>query len=163
MKPYNWVTNIWEVGHPFSLQSEPIWTVTDGAFALEPPAWCLQKLGDLAAKAPLSTDFWYFGVKPQQARTCLTWVLWGVMLLCLDKPSGGRRVRWSGPPLFIFCLKATCLPCIDEGLLMSVACNIQHNSMWSSGVQKPLDPAEWGALCQKKTNNNSAADSHPFM
>lgn len=122
-------------------------------------------------------------VKLWQARTCLTWVLLGVILLCLDKPSGGVRVKWSvsvtachpphpattssASPGFSFCLKATCLLSIDGSLLTSAASNIPHSNLWSSVmVQRPLTSVEWEALFSKKKerkNNNCPADSHPFM
>lgn len=55
------------------------------------------------------------------------------------------------PPAFTFCLETTCLQSIDGGLLTSLVSNISHNNLWSSWVQKPLNPAEWGTLCLKKT------------
>lgn len=94
MKPWNWVTNMWEVGHPLPFSR---WTCMNCeemrllwglciVFAEASPPRC---------RTSLSVDFWYFEVKRRQARACLTRVLRGVMFLCLDKPSGGWRVRWS--------------------------------------------------------------------
>lgn len=61
-----------------------------------------------------------------------------------------------------FVWKPPCLLSIDVGLLTSVASDITLGNLWSSGLQKPLNPAQCVALCLKKKHRR-AADSHPFM
>lgn len=131
---------------------------------------CLQKHRDLVAKSPFPLTSGISRSNCDKPR--LVWPECSKVWCCYVwiNHQVGWRVRWSvsvtacrppTTPAFTFCLETTCLQSIDGVLVTSVVVKISHNDLWSSGVQNPLNPAEWGALCFK--NNNSAADSHPFM
>lgn len=121
---------------------------------------CLQKHRDLVAKSPFPLTSGISRSNCDKPR--LVWPECSKVWCCYVwiNHQVGWRVRWSvsvtacrppTTPAFTFCLETTCLQSIDGVLVTSVVVKISHNDLWSSGVQNPLNPAEWGALCLKTT------------